>query len=108
MDHSSLMTKLTQSWNSEESIFEQFENKPLKAAVIGTNRGKIPLYRMLADIYFTVKDGEKQDALMMLDILACWIQSSETKEAEEKMREYITMLELVDIDKDIEEFFENV
>lgn len=108
MDHSSLMTKLTQSWNSKDSIFEKYENKPIKGAVIPTSRGKIPLYRMLADVYFTVKEGKKEDALMMLDILACWIQSAETEEADEKMREYITMLEVADIDNDIEEFFKNV
>jgi len=96
-----------QSWKSEESIFELYEDKPIKAATIETSRGRIPLFRMLADIYYITKDGEKQDALMMLDILACWIQAGATKEAEEKMKEYITLLSVMDMDKDLEKLLNN-
>lgn len=98
------MTRLKQSWKSNESIFEQFEDKPIAAAQLNSTTGPIPIFRMLADIYYTVKEGKQEEALVMLDIIGSWVQAGSTKEANERMQEYVTLISTADLDNDLKEF----
>jgi hypothetical protein len=95
------MTRLKQSWKSNESIYEQFEDKPLAAAQLNSTTGPIPIFRMLADIYYTVKEGKQEEALVMLDIIGSWVQAGSTKEANERMQEYVTLISTADFDNDL-------
>ena len=56
------MTRLKQSWKSDESIFEMFEDKPIAGAQLKSLTGMIPIFRMLADVYYTVKEGKQEEA----------------------------------------------
>jgi len=104
MEHSTLMTRLKQSWKSNESIYEQFEDKPIAAAQLNSLTGPIPIFRMLADIYYTVKEGKQEEALVMLDIVGSWVQAGNTKEANDRMQEYVTLISTADFDNDLKEF----
>ena len=108
MEHSTLMTRLKQSWKSNESIYEQFEDKPLAAAQLNSGTGPIPIFRMLADIYYTVKENKQDEALIMLDIVGSWVQAGSTKEAAERMHEYITLISTADFDNDLKEFVDGL
>lgn len=98
------MTRLKQSWKSDESIYEQFEDKPIAAAILNSTTGPIPVFRMLADIYYTVKEGNQEEALVMLDIVGSWVQAGSTKEAADRMQEYVTLIATADFDNDLKEF----
>ena len=98
------MTRLKQSWKSDESIYEQFEDKPIAAAQLNSVTGPIPIFRMLADIYYTVKEGKQEEALVMLDIVGSWVQAGSTKEANERMQEYVALISTADLDNDLKEF----
>ena len=98
------MTRLKQSWKSDESIYEQFEDKPIAAAQLNSVTGPIPIFRMLADIYYTVKEGKQEEALVMLDIVGSWVQAGSTKEEYERMQEYVTIISTSDFDNDLKEF----
>jgi hypothetical protein len=104
MEHDTLMTRLKQSWKSDESIFEMFEDKPIAGAQLKSLTGMIPIFRMLADVYYTVKEGKQEEALVMLDIMGSWIQAGNTKEANDRMQEYVALISTADFDNDLKEF----
>ena len=104
MEHDTLMTRLKQSWKSDESIFEMFEDKPIAGAQLKSLTGMIPIFRMLADVYYTVKEGKQEEALVMLDIMGSWIQAGNTKEANARMQEYVALIATADFDNDLKEF----
>lgn len=108
MEHDTLMTRLKQSWKSDESIFEMFEDKPIAGAQLKSSTGMIPIFRMLADVYYTVKDGKQEEALVMLDIMGSWIQAGGTKEATERMQEYVALIATADFDNDFKEFMDGI
>jgi hypothetical protein len=101
-ENSSLAKKLSQSWKSNESIFEVLKEKEYTAVGFQLGELRVPIFACLSDIYYTVKDGDSQTGLMMLDLLGSWLQSSTTQEAIERFQDFHVKLSTSDMDKTLE------
>jgi len=101
-ESNSLAKKLSQSWRSDESIFEVLKEKEYTAVGFQLGELKVPIFSCLNDIYYTIKDGDSNTALMMLDLLGSWLQSSTTQEAVERFQDFHVKLSTSDMDKGLE------
>lgn len=101
------MTKLKQSWKSEESIFNQLDNKLVKVGYLNAGNNLVPIFKIISDIYTSLEVNEVKEAMIQLDILGCMIQASVTKEAADRMQEFMTFVLTSDMDKDLEEILKN-
>jgi hypothetical protein len=96
------MKKLHPSWNPKDSIYEVLENKEFQAVGFRLDDLKVPIFTCLNDIYFTLKEGHQQEALMMLDLLGAWLQSKTTPEASKRYNELRVIAAMADIDEELE------
>lgn len=103
MDQNSSMKKLHPSWKHKESIYEVLEDKEFQAVGFRLDDLKVPIFTCLNDIYFTLKDGQQQEALMMLDLLGSWLQSKTTPEAKRRYDELRVIALTADIDDELRE-----
>ena len=102
MEHNSSMKKLHPSWNPKDSIYELLETKDFQAVCFRLDDLKVPVFTCLNDIYFTLKEGNQQEALMMLDLLGAWLQSKTTPEANKRYNELRVIAAMSDIDEELE------
>lgn len=102
MEHNSSMKKLHPSWNPKDSIYEVLEGKDFQAVGFRLDDLKVPIFTCLNDIYFTLKEGNAEEALMMLDLLGAWLQSKTTPEATKRYNELRVIALTADMDKELE------